>query len=178
MSYNVGSQGTYLDTILPRADLAENQAAMPEIGEKYHHSSHFSPSHFNCILMKASEWGWAKEISCRPQPCTSARGVAELTRYYTSYTKIHKKYRKAEKLLFLVRTRQPSSGLRSTARSTRRPRGLSRWASRRATSASGASWPRTARRSSSTSPASTSPPPPTATWTTSRWGVFKISWTS
>ena len=38
MSYNVGSQGTYLDTILPRADLAENQAAMPEIGEKYHHS--------------------------------------------------------------------------------------------------------------------------------------------
>ena len=26
-------QGTYLDTILPRADLAENQAAMPEIGE-------------------------------------------------------------------------------------------------------------------------------------------------
>ena len=29
-------QGTYLDTILPRADLAENQAAMPEIGEREH----------------------------------------------------------------------------------------------------------------------------------------------
>ena len=27
-------QGTYLDTILPRADLPENQAAMPEIGQR------------------------------------------------------------------------------------------------------------------------------------------------
>ena len=35
MMFNVAMQGTYLDTILPRADLAENQAAMPEIGE--HH---------------------------------------------------------------------------------------------------------------------------------------------
>ena len=34
MIFNVAMQGTYLDTILPRADLAENQAAMPEIGER------------------------------------------------------------------------------------------------------------------------------------------------
>ena len=36
LTSDVAMQGTYLDTILPRADLAENQAAMPEIGERQH----------------------------------------------------------------------------------------------------------------------------------------------
>ena len=92
MIFNVAMQGTYLDTILPRADLAENQAAMPEIGERdnmitLHHYS----GDFNCVLMQVSEWGWAREISCRPLPCTSARDVAELTRYIFHNKKTAKK---------------------------------------------------------------------------------------
>ena len=31
---NTFSKGTYLDTILPKSDLPENQAAMPEIGQR------------------------------------------------------------------------------------------------------------------------------------------------
>ena len=31
---NTFSKGTYLDTILPKSDLLENQAAMPEIGQR------------------------------------------------------------------------------------------------------------------------------------------------
>ena len=51
-------QGTYLDTILPRADLAENQAAMPEIGERehnYYNLASFYSGDSNCVLMQASE---------------------------------------------------------------------------------------------------------------------------
>ena len=53
---NVAMQGTYLDTILPRADLAENQAAMPEIGERDNMITlHHYFGDFNCVLMQVSE---------------------------------------------------------------------------------------------------------------------------
>ena len=126
-------QGTYLDTILPRADLPENQAAMPEIGQRVRLSR-------GDILQTTALY-----------QCPGCGKTYQVPR----------KKENISQHCFHFRKLQQSLALLSTAHSTPQPQARTRHPSRRETGASGGSSPPTARRSSSTSPASTSRPVPT-----------------
>lgn len=163
-------QGTYLDTILPRADLPENQAAMPEIGQRVRLSRGDilqTTALYQCpacgktyqvpgggLLLGNISVLWTSSHHHNPLSLSSLSFIS-LPSVPSSQDLFFSNFRKL----------QPSSGLPSTALCTPPPPARTRRLSRKETSASGGCWPHTARRSSSTSPASTSRPAQTVSWT-------------